>query len=167
MRTERYKRSFFPSTTKTWNNIDLEIRESDTIGSFKRVLVNYYNVPEYFLPFDYALDRYSSVIHTRLRLDVCALNYYLFKIAVKSSPLLMMRQNWTHFFLRCPNYAAWFAHCCCSYCFRSMHGLDILTNSQFGSTELTINGENIENFSDIQHFIRESNRFSFFFFLPL
>ena len=39
------------------------------------------------MPFDYALDRYSSVIHSRLRLDACGLNYYLFKIAVKSSPI--------------------------------------------------------------------------------
>ena len=45
-----------------WNDVDLEIRESDTIGSFKRAVVNQYNVPEYFLPFDspvdYALDRH-------------------------------------------------------------------------------------------------------------
>ena len=39
-----------------WNDVDLEIWESDTIGSFKRALVNYYNVPEYFFCFDYALD---------------------------------------------------------------------------------------------------------------
>lgn len=32
----------------------------------------------------------------------------------------------------------------------------------FGSTELT-NSENIEIFSHVQHFIRESNRFSFSF----
>ena len=81
--TERFKRSFFPSTTKLWNDIDLEILESDSIGTFKRALINHYNVPKYVLPFDYALDRYSSIFHTRLRLDACGLNYYLFKIAVK------------------------------------------------------------------------------------
>ena len=109
VRTERFKRSFFPSTTKLWNDIDLEIRESDSIGSFKRALVNYFNIPKYFSPFDYALDRYSSVIHTRLRLGACGLNYYLFKIDVKSSPICSCgfdNETITHFFLQCPNYAA-------------------------------------------------------------
>ena len=68
---------------------------SDSISSFKRALVNHFNFPKYFSPFDYALDRYSSVIHTRLWLGTFGLNYYLFKIA----------ETITHFFLQCPNHA--------------------------------------------------------------
>ena len=37
-------------------------------------------ISDYFLPFDYSLDRYCSIIHSRLRLDTCALFYYLFKL---------------------------------------------------------------------------------------
>ena len=44
-------------------------------------------ISDYFLPFDYSLDRYCSIIHSRLRLDTCALFYYLFKTAVSSSPI--------------------------------------------------------------------------------
>lgn len=76
----------------------------------KRALVNYYNVPEQFSAFDYALDRHdSSVIHTELLLDACALHYYLLKIAVMSSLLSGCGFNVEtkiHFFLQCPNYAA-------------------------------------------------------------
>ena len=133
----------------------------------------YYNVPEYFLPFDYALDRYSSVIHTRLQLDVCALNIIIISLRshFKSSPLCNCGfddETKTHFFLHCPNYAALrpdlltaAARIVCDQWFR-------YSNKQkvelflFGSTELT-NSENIEIFSHVQHFIRESNRFSFSF----
>ena len=57
---------------------------------------------------DYAFDRYSSVIHSRLRLEACGLNYYLFKMAVESSLICSYGfddETTTHFFLRCPNYA--------------------------------------------------------------
>ena len=53
--------------------------------------------------FDYSLDRYCSIIHSRLRLDACALFYYLFKTAVLSSPIcscgLIKRQNLISFTL--------------------------------------------------------------------
>lgn len=77
---------FFCSTTKLWNEIDLAIRLCDTIGSFKRMLANYY-ISDYFLPFDYLLDRYCSIIHSRLRPDACALFHYHFKTGVLSSPI--------------------------------------------------------------------------------
>ena len=108
--------------TKLWNDFALEIRESDSIGSFKRALANHYNVPKYCLPFDYALDRYSSVIHSRLWLDACGLNYYLFKIAFKSSPICSCdfdNETRYHFFysvlIMLPSNLI--SHCCCSYSF--------------------------------------------------
>ena len=150
----------------------MEIRESDLINSFKRALVNYFKVPKYFSPFDYALDRYSSVrIHTRLRLGACGLNYHPFKIAVKSSPICCCgfdNETITHFFLKCPNHAAltsdlltaaariafgqWFKY-------SEKQKVELFL---FGSSDLS-NNENVEIFSHVQHFIRESKRFSFSF----
>ena len=46
-RTERYKRSFFPSTTSLWNDIGYDIRCLDSIGSFKKALLSSYNVSNY------------------------------------------------------------------------------------------------------------------------
>ena len=59
-------------------------------GSFKKALVNYYNVPEYFSSFDYALN--YQIVARRL--------LYLFKVAVKSSPScgLDNETKLTHFF---------------------------------------------------------------------
>ena len=85
-RTDRFKRSFFPSTTSLWNDIGNDIRCLDSIGSFKKALFSSYNVSSYNATFDFAIDRFNAIFHTRLRLDTCALNYYLFKIGCKESP---------------------------------------------------------------------------------
>ena len=54
-----------------------------------------------FFAFYYALDRYSSVIHSRLWLEACGLNYHDYL----SSLHLFVAATITHFFLQCPNYA--------------------------------------------------------------
>jgi len=77
-RTDRYKRSFFLSTTSLWNNIGYDIRCIDSIGSLKKALFSSYNVLSCNGTFDFAIDRLNAILHTRLRLDTCALNYYLF-----------------------------------------------------------------------------------------
>ena len=70
---------FFPSTTSLWNDIGYDIRCLDSIGSFKKALFCSYNVPSYNATFDFAIDRLNAIFYTRLRLDTCALNYYLLK----------------------------------------------------------------------------------------
>ena len=79
--TERFKKSFFPIYNKAveWNEIGLNIRRVDSLNVFKNSMVNYLNLPHYNTLFDFSLDRYSSIFHTRLRLNCCALNYYLSK----------------------------------------------------------------------------------------
>ena len=86
VRTERFNKSFFPSTTMAWNDIDFSVRNLESLISFKNALFRIFDVPHYKRLFNFSLDRYSSIIHTRLRLNVCALNYYLFKIGSKLSP---------------------------------------------------------------------------------
>lgn len=84
-RTERFKRSFFSSTTTLWNDISFDIRCLESIDSFKKALLSFFNVSSYNATFDFAIDRFNAIFHTRLRLDTCALNYYLFKIGCKES----------------------------------------------------------------------------------
>ena len=57
----------------------------------------------------YLGDRYLSVLHTRLRLGHCGLNYYLFIINCKESPSCICgapREDALHFLLLCPCFAA-------------------------------------------------------------
>ena len=67
-------------------------------------------ISDYFLPFDYSLDRYCSIIHSRLRLDTCALFYYLFKLQFYFLLFVVVvfvkRLNLIFFFLHCPKYAS-------------------------------------------------------------
>ena len=85
-RTERYNNSFFPPSTHLWNSIGRETRETDSIRAFKKALCHFFNTSSYNNCFDYAIDRYSSILHPRLRLNCCTLNYYLFKINCAISP---------------------------------------------------------------------------------
>ena len=80
-RTERFRNSFFPSAIALWNQLSTEIRNIESIRSFKKELKIYFNIVPYNILFDFSIDRYSSVLHTRLRLDACALNYYLFSFS--------------------------------------------------------------------------------------
>ena len=85
-RTERFKKSFFPSATKLWNNFDIDVRNIESIDLFKKALFSFLHIPKCKILFNFSVDRYSSIIHTRLRLDTCALNFYIFKIGSKASP---------------------------------------------------------------------------------
>lgn len=162
---------FFCSTTKLWNEIDLEIRLCDTIGSFKRMLANYY-ISDYFLPFDYLLDRYCSIIHSRLRPDACALFHYHFKTGVLSSPICSCgvdKETKSQFFYFVLNMlvqekkllcvvARFFSDEWSRYSDPQEVNFFLLGSSH-SSPE-----ENVELFSYAQQFIKESKRFSFLSF---
>ena len=82
---------------------------TDSIGTFKNALVSYFQLPKYFKPFDYPIDRYTFIVHTRIRLDACALNYHLHRIGIKQSTACscgFINESKSHYFLYCPNYAA-------------------------------------------------------------
>ena len=86
-KSDRFKISFFPDSTGLWNALDNVIRDSDSLNTFKNRLKNFFDISNYKKRFSFALDRYSSILHTRLRLNCCALNYYLFKISCIPSPV--------------------------------------------------------------------------------
>ena len=86
VRIVRFANFFFPSTTKLRNEAYSVTESTDLIGTFKNALVSYFQLPKYFKPFDYLIDRYTYIVHTRIRLDACALNYHLHRIGIKQSP---------------------------------------------------------------------------------
>ena len=49
-----------------WNDLNLDIRCLESIGSFKKVLFSFYNVASYNATYDFAVDRFNAVFHTRL-----------------------------------------------------------------------------------------------------
>ena len=47
-RTNLYYQSFLPSTIKSWNNLPIEIKQADTVNSFKNHLIKKQPVPKYY-----------------------------------------------------------------------------------------------------------------------
>ena len=86
IRTEKTKKSFLYSTIFLWNNLSESTRESATLVLFKSALLR----ERFYIPpvnrLAYLGDRYVSAMHTRLTLNNCGLNYYLFLMNCVSSP---------------------------------------------------------------------------------
>lgn len=58
--------------------------------------------------YDVSIDRYSSILHSRLHLNHSALNYYLRKINRNSYPEFACGENYEsefHYLLKCPRYS--------------------------------------------------------------
>jgi hypothetical protein len=168
VRTERFKKSFFPSTTILWNNIDIIDRNSKSIGYFKSSLTSFFDIQTYTGYYDFSIDRYSSILHTRLRLNCNALNYYLFKINCRLSPACSCGdscESVIHYLLYCPRYAA--LRLSLLSVAAQIYGESwyLLSDSQrskiflSGSTDLSIESNRCI-FMNVQKYIKQTNRFS-------
>ena len=108
-RTEKFKKSFFPSTISLWNSIDLDVRNSTSKVNFKAKVTKLYHSLRYDKWLNFSLSRKASVFHTRLRLGHCALNGYLYSINCCNSPMCVCgleRETVKHYLLSCPRFAA-------------------------------------------------------------
>ena len=168
-RTKRFKQSFFPSTVADWNRLDTELRNATPLSSFKNRLRNTYCRSGYNKLFNISLNRQSSILHTRLRLGHCQLNFYLYKIDCKPFPFCDYcwgtTETITHYFLYCTQYAvqrdllsastarlfndAWFRFSDKQKVQIFLHGSDLLSYD-----------ENVILLRNVQLFILNSNRFS-------
>ena len=168
VRTVRSANSFFPSTTKLWNEAYSITESTDSIGTFKNTLVRYFQLPKYFKPFDYSIDRYTSIVHTRIRLDACALNYHLHRIGIKQSPACscgFINESKFHYFLYCPSYAAQrqtiLTSAACMYCPNLWSRLSDRKKTElfiFGSSLLS-DEQNCHIFYQVQYFIKKFKSF--------
>ena len=77
-KTEKYKRSFLPSTVHLWNELPTNAKAVLSINTFKKELDSLFNKPTKYSHFSYGQGR-SAVHLTRLRLNFSQLNYHLFQ----------------------------------------------------------------------------------------
>ena len=95
-RTQLYYRSFLPSSIRAWNDLSLEVRQSNSIQSFNyQPNKNLKRPPKYY----YIGNRISQIQHTRLRTDCSSLNHHLFHkilLTVLTVPVVQLKlQNIT------------------------------------------------------------------------
>ena len=103
LRTALYSNSFLPSTITAWNNLPAEVRQLDSLDTFKQFLSRERErVPKYF----YSGNRRGQLLHTRIRTNCSNLNNDLFLKHIIDSPLCLCGniENATHYFFVCPLY---------------------------------------------------------------
>ena len=102
--TELYKSSFFPCTTKLWNELPDNIKSLTSISAFKRFFSQHdFVVPPYF----YLGDRTEQIIHCKLRLKMSDLKFDLYKRHLSDDANCRCnaeREDSTHYLLHCPLY---------------------------------------------------------------
>ena len=94
-RSQLYYRSFLPSSIRAWNNLSLEVRQSNSIQSFKYQLnKNLKNPPKHYY------------IISRLRTDCSSLNHHLFSKNIVDSPHCACGavEITKHYFFECQRY---------------------------------------------------------------
>ena len=157
-RTDLFDKSFFPSATRLWNLLPLNIRNAPTLSQFKSKLSS---SPHRLVKHSSLVNvgnRYLSILHARLRMGRSQLNEHLHKIGIKDSPMCSCGQGvedvW-HYFFACPSYVIYRNH---------LHAV-ISTFAPFNiHTVLYGCGKcNLESntmiFMAVQEFIKESGRF--------
>ena len=96
--------SFVPSSVRLWNNLDISIRNSPTISTFKnRIKTLCIKAPEYYGEGP----RKLNILHTRLRYQCSSLNADLKRINVINDSKCTCGSPYEdayHFFIECPLY---------------------------------------------------------------
>lgn len=167
VRTEKSRNSFLFSSVKLWNSLEISVRECQSVFAFKSALLKVvFSVPP-VNKLVYLGDRYTSILHTRLRLRHCGLNFYLFNINCSDSPGCSCgasKEDVSHYLLVCPNFAAQRTVMLTSIVrcvglqwstFSSNYKVFVLLN---GSLDLSFD-TNCVIFAAVREFISSSNRF--------
>ena len=104
-KTQLYANSFLPSTIQDWNNLPLEIKNSQSLCAFKKNLnLNVVKPPKHFY---FYTNRKSHIMHTRLRTHCSALNEHLHSKNIIENPHCICGaiENTNHFVFECTNYS--------------------------------------------------------------
>ena len=98
--TQQYYNSFLPATIRNWNELSQEIRDSNTLTTFKQKLnANIRGVPKFYN----IGKRNEQVYQTRLRTSCSTLNQHLFSRNIIAHPNCICGaiEDTNHFLLEC------------------------------------------------------------------
>ena len=152
-RSQQYYNSFLPSTTRIWNSLPDDTKNSPSVESFKHKLNG--NIPKP-PPYFFSGSRLGQIYHARIRLN-CSLRYHLFQKNFMDNPVCECGEieNTSHFFLHCNLYGQ-LRHALLdrvsTYCQPTVNIF------LYGNTDLT-DVENAELFSAVQDYILKTKRF--------
>ena len=104
-RTSRFQKSFFPSAITGSNSLNLNVRNSVSLPTFKAKLRSTLFPHNFNKLFDFSFSRRASIDHTRLRLGFSCLREYLFQINRYAAPFCecgLDSESVKHFFFVLP-----------------------------------------------------------------
>ena len=152
-RTNIFYNSFFPSTVRAWNNLPEEIRNANTVNSFKNNLQrNRLVPPKYFN----AGSRLGQILHARLRMECSTLNAHLYRKNIVPSPSCTCGafESPYHYFFHCQRYVNIRETYLHNYI--ESHNTHELLCGKESASDL----ENEALFLNVQEFIVKSKRFA-------
>ena len=82
-RSQQYYNTFLPSTTRIWNSLPNDTKNSPSVESFKHKLSNNITKPS---PYYFSGSRLGQIYHASIRLN-CSLRYHLFKKNIIDNPV--------------------------------------------------------------------------------
>lgn len=153
--TTSFEKSFFPSTIKTWNELPQNVKECKNLETFKELITPDTTAVS---PHYYVGQRKYQIYHTRIRLQNCDLNKYLFDRNLRDTPSCVCGQpaeDAHHFFFECVNYVIQRTEMFGKLTFINN---PTLTDLLKGREDLTVD-ENKNLFTIVQTFIRKTKRF--------
>ena len=158
-RTEISRKSCIPSSVSGWNNLNNNIRESDSYVSFRSTFKNEVlgnaQVPSYFMKGQ----RRLSVLHARLRNNCSDLKSDLFQNHLTDSLSCScgnVNENAIHYFFECENYSN--PRLVMFRSTRKFHPLSLNT-VLFGKSNLS-DDDNFLLFQAVQQYIKDTRRFN-------
>ena len=153
--TSLYHNSFLPSTLRQWNSLPVEVRQLNTLSSFKTFLKkDLQSVPTYY----YCGSRKAQILHARLRTGCSSLNMDLFHKNITESPLCRCGsiEDTQHYFFHCRFYQGprnTLLNACTTYQNPS------LSLFLFGSSTLSLEA-NIAILEHVHKYILDTKRFT-------
>ena len=155
-KTTTLQKSFLHSSIRLWNELSLEIKNSNTMSAFKKsIYVTPNTCPSYF---SYG-SRLANVLHTKLRYACSSLKTDLNRVHLADTSICdcgMLYENSYHFFLECPRYTS----------LRTVLFHDISQADAVPNLETILNGNptlcfnnNILIFKAVHKYIMSSKRF--------
>ena len=153
-RTQLYYKSFLPACVREWNELPLDIRNSDSLPSFKQQLdKENTKVPGYYS----SGNRLLQIHHTRLRTKCSSLNQHLYSKNIIEDPSCICGsvESTRHFLLECTRYnqaRTTVTNTLSTFCVPSLNVL------LFGDNTLN-NHYNKLIFQAVQKYIADSKRF--------
>lgn len=155
--TSYFQKSFFPKTITDWNTLPRDVKKAPSLSSFKTKIRNIKDKPPDWY---YSGDRWSSLMHARIRMLCSPLNDHLFsQLHVIESPDCICgtpRETSKHFLLECPLF-----HEERGAMLAGLHDINFtptLSNLLYGSKDYDQN-TNIKAFNLVQIFIKSTGRF--------